>query len=636
MSNIEEYWYGTNPHSADTDDDGLTDGWEIAHNFDPNDDSGNNGAAGDPDDDGLTNLQEQTANSDPHSLDSDSDGLTDGVEFGLGTNLTNQDGDSDAIPDSIDSEPFNSAQAFADADGDGIPDGVDPSINNPRGAKPTLSSVNASGNPLSNLIVDQTQAYVLTISNPAGTMPQASDLTLYVNGTVQAANITPLDDGSMNNRRFILKWNATTTAGYPTQTLQNLSLRFKDPQQATAWLNLARIDVAEWEGMLTGLRMDSSPNVRPAYLVRSHNAGKFTRPEWLIGDSWASHQSATWYRGPKSISLLNTNGGGTGNSAQITNTARYPFFLFLQSTGNPVMIDISDPDTYPDKGTFYKNWFSLTVDVKEPSAETLASGVRKFVKFPQEDPRDLFNMVPIHFTYWDPILNQERVISESNLRYIDGTSERIMWMIEFYEDSIGPRKLFRQLFFAIGARISPHSAGTLEYPGLPINIQNLAPDPYNPSLLPIQSEQWHKLVLKVGPDAGAISDGIQLKLGSGETGDAAPQSGFTFQVLGANGLAPLAFPSAGEMPLTPASDHYKSLVSPAGLTLFVKCNSNISQSHRLSLNLLPKPPAPQPDKLVRIAALDLLPVEVVPDYNRDGKIDSADRGKVTDEKPWRW
>jgi hypothetical protein len=32
----------------------------------------------------------------------------------------------------------------------------------------------------------------------------------------------------------------------------------------------------------------------------------------------------------------------------------------------------------------------------------------------------------------------------------------------------------------------------------------------------------------------------------------------------------------------------------------------------------------------------LMPVEVVPDYNRDGKIDSADRGKISDEKPWRW
>ena len=32
----------------------------------------------------------------------------------------------------------------------------------------------------------------------------------------------------------------------------------------------------------------------------------------------------------------------------------------------------------------------------------------------------------------------------------------------------------------------------------------------------------------------------------------------------------------------------------------------------------------------------LLPVEIVPDYNRDGKIDGEDRGKVTEENPFRW
>ena len=34
--------------------------------------------------------------------------------------------------------------------------------------------------------------------------------------------------------------------------------------------------------------------------------------------------------------------------------------------------------------------------------------------------------------------------------------------------------------------------------------------------------------------------------------------------------------------------------------------------------------------------VSLFPVEVVPDYNRDGKIDQADRGKVSAEKPWHF
>jgi len=32
----------------------------------------------------------------------------------------------------------------------------------------------------------------------------------------------------------------------------------------------------------------------------------------------------------------------------------------------------------------------------------------------------------------------------------------------------------------------------------------------------------------------------------------------------------------------------------------------------------------------------LLPVDIVPDFNRDGVIDDKDRGKVTESEPWRW
>jgi Alpha/beta hydrolase of unknown function (DUF900)/Bacterial TSP3 repeat len=73
----------TNPFSADTDGDGLPDGWEIANGLDPNDDGSTNpanGAAGDPDHDGLTNGEEQALDTDPNDADSDDDGITDGGE----------------------------------------------------------------------------------------------------------------------------------------------------------------------------------------------------------------------------------------------------------------------------------------------------------------------------------------------------------------------------------------------------------------------------------------------------------------------------------------------------------------------------------------------------------------------------
>jgi alpha-tubulin suppressor-like RCC1 family protein len=53
---------GTNPAIADTDGDGIPDGWEVNHNLNP---IVNDGAA-DPDGDGYTNLQEYQNNTDPY------------------------------------------------------------------------------------------------------------------------------------------------------------------------------------------------------------------------------------------------------------------------------------------------------------------------------------------------------------------------------------------------------------------------------------------------------------------------------------------------------------------------------------------------------------------------------------------
>ena len=52
---------------ADVDGDGLLDSWELAHQLDPNNATGDNGASGDPDGDGSTNLQEYLSGTDPRN-----------------------------------------------------------------------------------------------------------------------------------------------------------------------------------------------------------------------------------------------------------------------------------------------------------------------------------------------------------------------------------------------------------------------------------------------------------------------------------------------------------------------------------------------------------------------------------------
>ncbi len=120
----------------DADQDGMNDLWEAAHGLDTN----VNDAALDPDGDGLTNLEEFTAETDPHDADSDDDGLSDGVETGTGTWVDAQDtgtnpnvpdSDGDGLSDGLENPdlPFLGAQqpgtnpTIFDTDGDEFGDG---------------------------------------------------------------------------------------------------------------------------------------------------------------------------------------------------------------------------------------------------------------------------------------------------------------------------------------------------------------------------------------------------------------------------------------------------------------------------------------------------------------------------------
>lgn len=65
IDNLTEVLMGTNPLRADSDGDGMPDGWEHLYGLDPTTDD----AAGDADGDGLSNLAEYLAGTDPNVAD---------------------------------------------------------------------------------------------------------------------------------------------------------------------------------------------------------------------------------------------------------------------------------------------------------------------------------------------------------------------------------------------------------------------------------------------------------------------------------------------------------------------------------------------------------------------------------------
>lgn len=65
LDNLPEYLNGTDPTMADTDGDGMEDGWEVKYNLSPLDATGDNGPNGDPDKDGHDNLDEFEHDTDP-------------------------------------------------------------------------------------------------------------------------------------------------------------------------------------------------------------------------------------------------------------------------------------------------------------------------------------------------------------------------------------------------------------------------------------------------------------------------------------------------------------------------------------------------------------------------------------------
>jgi hypothetical protein len=80
LDSPDERRLGIDPLDPDTDDDGLLDGWEVAHGLDALSSTGLDSGDGDPDADGLPNQLEASLGTDPRAADTDGDGLADGWE----------------------------------------------------------------------------------------------------------------------------------------------------------------------------------------------------------------------------------------------------------------------------------------------------------------------------------------------------------------------------------------------------------------------------------------------------------------------------------------------------------------------------------------------------------------------------
>lgn len=131
---FDELAFEVNPTAlTDADGDGLPEYWEEEHGLSDHDASD---ASKDPDHDGLTSAQEFVAGTDPHVADTDGDGLSDGYEVNVShTNPLLADTDGDGLPDGDEVSIHHTYPLLADSDGDGAPDawelrtGFDPSSN---------------------------------------------------------------------------------------------------------------------------------------------------------------------------------------------------------------------------------------------------------------------------------------------------------------------------------------------------------------------------------------------------------------------------------------------------------------------------------------------------------------------------
>ncbi len=584
----------------------------------------------DSDSDELNDYEEHVLGTNPAVSDSDWDGLTDHAEILAGSDPVNQDTDGDGIPDSIDGQPLSSSQAFPDQDGDGIPDGDDPEPENPRGPAPTLVSETVTGNPTANFVSGEQVRFVITVSNPGGSMPSASDLAFYVNGAEKSATITATSDVPPSTRRFLLSWDAETTDGYPSRTLQNLTLRFRDSQQATSWFNLARIDVAEWEGIvaMSPVYYSSSDQYSVGLKVDTHLSGR--KYQEYFGNKMGG--ANLHYRGPVSIPIMNQETSSVIATFHIPAGIKSPMFMTrFASNGvmNSSIVEAGDYSAFPHNSLYIYNNSPAQVRFDWSGIVTDVPGNSIFI----QDYGTVWGEDHIDLHWWRD--GQMWPLASTSWAHASAfTTHVTRYVVSCYDSDDNPQTAPRvsgvSNFVKLPASITPHMAGTPDVPGMPIHP--LAIEKENTPFI-VGANTFHKVLFRAEPIVEEWTNGVKLRIARwGSQGSTPPEEGIhLYQTAGS---PPLPMDSNGDILLSPTVNQalFESLTSEEGLTLFLKRDGSALERHYLGIVYLSKY---QTGAESFAAAVSVIPAGIIPDWNRDGMINTSDQ-EMHSGSPWRF